>query len=91
MLIYIRCGKVDGVFATIYAGPRTDPRIAFQKQRERQEYGPLVNSEYYPGWINKWGLPYQKEDDKQFKDTLDVKLSLNASVIMLAILYYIIY
>jgi len=81
-ITYIRCGKVDGVFATIDAGPKDNPRIAFQNQRDRQEYGPLVNSEYYSGWINRWGMPYEKVDTKQFVDTLDVTLSMNASVIM---------
>ena len=31
----------------------------FQELREYQPRGPLVNSEYYTGWLDKWGSPHK--------------------------------
>lgn len=33
-------------------------REAFGVQRLFQPKGPLVNSEFYPGWIDHWGQPH---------------------------------
>ncbi len=79
---FIKCGKIDQVFSTVDFGSMVDPIKAFQNQRDRQEFGPFVNSEYYPGWINRWGMPYEKVQSSALAKTLDVILSLNASVNM---------
>jgi beta-galactosidase len=77
---FVKCGKVDQVFSTVDFGSMVDPKKAFQKQRDQQASGPFVNSEYYPGWINRWGMPYEKVETKQVAETLDAILALNASV-----------
>jgi len=77
---FVNCGKTENVFSTVDFGSAVDPVAAFKKQRERQEFGPYVNSEYYPGWINRWEMPYEHVDTKQVADTLDKILALNASV-----------
>ncbi len=79
---FIKCGKIDQVFSTVDFGSMVDPKKAFQNQRDRQEFGPFVNSEYYPGWINRWGMPYEKVETSAVAKTLDAILSLNASVSM---------
>jgi len=79
---FVRCGKIDQVFSTVDFGSAVDRRKALQKQRDQQEFGPFVNSAYYPGWINRWGMPYEKVETKIVAETLDVILSLNASVNM---------
>ena len=42
--------------------------------------GPLVNSEYYPGWLTHWAEPFQRVDANNVVKTLDKMLSLNVSV-----------
>lgn len=52
----------------------------FENQRYFQPSGPLVNSEFYPGWINNWGLPFQHRDAATVARNLDSLLSKNVSV-----------
>ena len=40
----------------------------------------MVNSEFYPGWINNWGIPFQHRDADTVAKNLDSLLSINASV-----------
>lgn len=42
--------------------------------------GPLVNSEFYPGWLSHWEEPFQRVDTKKITKMLDEMLSLGASV-----------
>lgn len=52
----------------------------FENQRYFQPSGPLVNSEFYPGWINNWGRPFQHRDAETVAKNLDSLLSKNVSV-----------
>lgn len=52
----------------------------FENQRYFQPSGPLVNSEFYPGWINNWGIPFQHRDADTVAKNLDSLLSANVSV-----------
>lgn len=52
----------------------------FKNQRYFQPSGPLVNSEFYPGWINNWGIPFQRRDADTVAKNLDSLLSANISV-----------
>lgn len=52
----------------------------FENQRYFQPSGPLVNSEFYPGWINNWGIPFQHRDADTVAKNLDSLLSMNVSV-----------
>jgi beta-galactosidase len=60
----------------------TDPEKAFAVQRKFQAHGPLVNSEYYTGWLDQWGIRHQTTDPTTVANTLDKILALNASVNM---------
>ena len=42
--------------------------------------GPLVNSEFYPGWLSHWEEPFQRVDTKNITRVLDEMLSVGASV-----------
>ena len=44
----------------------------FQELREYQPRGPLVNSEYYTGWLDKWGSPHKTRCELVFNIKLDV-------------------
>lgn len=50
------CGKIDQVLATLDfgAGKASDIDRFWQILRHYQPNGPLMNSEYYPGWLTHW-------------------------------------
>lgn len=79
---YLKCGKIQDVFSTIDFGTGVNLEKAFGSQRLFQPRGPLVNSEYYPGWLDHWGEPHSTVDAKKVAQFLDDMLSLNASVNM---------
>lgn len=41
--------------------------------RRFQNNGPLVNSEYYPGWLTHWGEPLQRVSTQIVVATLKYK------------------
>ena len=61
----LKCGKIDNVFATVDFGPGTNVTQAFAIQHTHQEFGPNVNSEYYPGWLDHWEQPHQVKRHRQ--------------------------
>lgn len=61
----MRCGTADKVFSTIDFGIEVGENeldSAWAKLREIQPTGPLVNSEFYPGWISVWQKKFQRRD-----------------------------
>lgn len=76
----LQCGTIPEVYKTVDFGSETSPEEAFQQQRKYQTSGPLVNSEYYTGWLDYWGQPHQTRDSKKIAEQLDNILRLNASV-----------
>ena len=61
-------------------GNTNDPKKAFQPQRNFQPRGPLINSEFYPGWLDYWGHPHNTVDVNQSANTLDKLLEIGANV-----------
>jgi len=53
---------------------------AFLVQRKFEPSGPLVNSEFYTGWITHWGEIFQRVDTDAVVNTLDEMLARNASI-----------
>ncbi|KAL9848454.1 LOW QUALITY PROTEIN: beta-galactosidase-1-like protein [Geothlypis trichas] len=51
----LRCGTLQGLYATVDFGPGSNVTEAFGAQRRVEPKGPLVNSEYYTGWLDYWG------------------------------------
>ncbi|GIY60239.1 beta-galactosidase-1-like protein [Caerostris extrusa] len=45
-----------------------------------QAEGPLVNSEFYPGYLDRWGHPHSTRTTESVVKTLTEMLSMNASV-----------
>lgn len=68
----MRCGTVDGVFATTDFGlERADEMDAvWSRLRQIQPKGPLVNSEMYPGWLTHWQEENQRRDPTAVADIL---------------------
>ncbi|XP_017762867.1 PREDICTED: beta-galactosidase [Eufriesea mexicana] len=78
----IRCGSVPGVYATVDFGTNTNVTKNFEIMRKYQPRGPLVNSEFYPGWLTHWQEPFQRVKAVAVAETLNEMLSLGASVNM---------
>ncbi|KAG7167991.1 Beta-galactosidase-like 2 [Homarus americanus] len=77
---YLKCGKIPGVYSTVDFGSGSSVTDAFAAMRLFEPRGPLVNSEYYPGWLDHWGEPHSTVDAETVAKTLDTMLALNASV-----------
>ncbi|KAH8243823.1 hypothetical protein KR032_010419 [Drosophila birchii] len=77
----LRCGKIQGVLATMDFGATKDLRPTWAKLRQFQPKGPLVNAEYYPGWLTHWTEPMANVSTESisqtFKDMLDSGASVN--------------
>lgn len=76
----IRCGSVPGAYTTIDFGTGSNVNSSFELMRRYQPKGPLVNSEFYPGWLTHWEEPFQKVNSDAVAKKLDEMLAVGASV-----------
>uniref|UniRef100_A0A914VTW2 Beta-galactosidase n=1 Tax=Plectus sambesii TaxID=2011161 RepID=A0A914VTW2_9BILA len=82
---YLKCGFVPEVYPTVDFGAGDSKAInsSFEAQRKFSAHGPLVNSEFYPGWLVLWGqnggfnLPSIQEIVKSSKYMYDLGASFN--------------
>ncbi|XP_033639691.1 beta-galactosidase-like [Asterias rubens] len=79
---YLKCGTLQGIYSTIDFGAVDDPQALFDEQRKYEPKGPLVNSEYYTGWLDHWGEPHQTVLTSKVARGLDAILKLGANVNM---------
>ncbi|KAG0436340.1 hypothetical protein HPB47_018005, partial [Ixodes persulcatus] len=77
---YLTCGKNDGAYSTIDFGPGSDVVASFAAQRRHQDRGPLMNSEFYSGWLDNWGDKHWEGNASAVAETLREMLTMNASV-----------
>lgn len=59
------CGTAEGVYSTVDFGievGETQMDSVWQSFRAIQSTGPLVNSEFYPGWLTNWQEDNQRRD-----------------------------
>ncbi|VDL83671.1 unnamed protein product [Nippostrongylus brasiliensis] len=56
---YVKCGSVPDTLPTVDFGPTSEKNINISFAVQRKFFpngrGPLVNSEFYPGWLVLWG------------------------------------
>lgn len=78
---FLRCGTIpDEVFVTVDFGVG-DPTTPFANQRKYNNgYGPYVNSEFYPGWLDHWGEPHNTVSPESIADCLVKMLDMGANV-----------
>lgn len=78
----MHCGKIENVFATTDFGIDRIHEIdnIWSMLRKQQPTGPLVNSEFYPGWLTHWQEDNQRRDGKLVAEALQTMLTYNASV-----------
>ncbi|XP_052530856.1 beta-galactosidase-1-like protein isoform X4 [Tympanuchus pallidicinctus] len=78
----LRCGTLQGLYATVDFGPDSNVTEAFGAQRHIEPRGPLVNSEYYVGWLDYWGGPHASTSATLVAQGLTDMLQLGANVNM---------
>ncbi|XP_036229202.2 beta-galactosidase [Bactrocera oleae] len=75
------CGHIEGVLATMDFGATNQISNYWARLRQIQPKGPLVNAEFYPGWLTHWSEPMARVRteaiSKSFIDMLDVGASVN--------------
>lgn len=78
----LECGRVDDVFVTTDFGlfNLTDVIFNFGKLREVQPTGPLVNTEFYTGWLTHWQEPNARRSAAGLAKTLQYMLLMKANV-----------
>ena len=57
----------------------SDPADNFKKLRALQPQGPLICSEFYPGWFDTWGQPHHYGRTASYLDDLEYMLKQGAS------------
>ncbi|XP_036420665.1 beta-galactosidase [Colossoma macropomum] len=77
---YLKCGSLQGVYATVDFGPGGNVTAAFQAQRHAEPHGPLVNSEFYTGWLDHWGSPHSVTSTAIVVKSLNEILEIDANV-----------
>ncbi|KAM4698138.1 beta-galactosidase-like [Rhinophrynus dorsalis] len=78
----LKCGTLQGIYATVDFGPVENATKAFEALRRIQPKGPLVNSEYYTGWLDYWGEKHSTSSKEQVSQGLRNILETGASVNM---------
>ncbi|MCJ8748960.1 hypothetical protein PDJAM_G00170570 [Pangasius djambal] len=77
---YLKCGAMQGVYATVDFGPGGNVTAAFEAQRHAEPRGPLVNSEFYTGWLDHWGEHHSVVPTEAVVKSLNEILELGANV-----------
>ncbi|XP_027837509.2 beta-galactosidase-like isoform X2 [Aphis gossypii] len=78
---YFTCGAIPDVYATVDFGASiNDVSQCFKYMRATQKRGPLVNSEYYVGWLSHWREPSPIVNSYDVLETMKNMLALNASI-----------
>uniref|UniRef100_A0A8W7K9V4 Glycoside hydrolase 35 catalytic domain-containing protein n=1 Tax=Anopheles albimanus TaxID=7167 RepID=A0A8W7K9V4_ANOAL len=59
------CGAIEGVLSALDFGPGTEDEINgyWKGLRKTQPKGPLVNAEFYPGWLTHWQEAHMAHTD----------------------------
>ncbi|KAF7665232.1 hypothetical protein LDENG_00148860 [Lucifuga dentata] len=76
------CGTLEGLYATVDFGTDTNITQAFNRQRRFEPRGPLVNSEFYTGWLDHWGDQHAAVDTQKVSRMLEDMLITGANVNM---------
>ncbi|XP_069469235.1 beta-galactosidase [Ambystoma mexicanum] len=79
---YLRCGSIQGFYATVDFGPGSNVTASFITQRHSEPKGPLVNSEFYTGWLDHWGEHHSVVSTQAIVQSLNEILAHGASVNM---------
>ncbi|XP_058455851.1 beta-galactosidase-like isoform X2 [Malaya genurostris] len=76
----LECGSIPDVLTTLNFGITNDPDRHWEVLRTHQPKGPLVNTEFYPGWLTHWGQPIARVATESISNTLRLMLERGANV-----------
>lgn len=78
----LKCGKIPNVLATLDFGASDNKTIDsfWSTLRKFDLRGPLMNAEYYPGWLTHWQEQMQRVDTQPILDSLEKMILDGASV-----------
>lgn len=71
-------GMLTNLFQAANFG--NDPRKNFEKLRALQPQGPLMCSEFYPGWFDTWGQPHHFGNTEKYLSNLQFMLDASESL-----------
>ncbi|KAM5279887.1 beta-galactosidase [Ctenodactylus gundi] len=77
---FLQYGTLQGLYATVDFGVGANVTEAFQIQRRTEPKGPLVNSEFYTGWLDHWGEPHSRVKTEAMVSSLSKILAFGANV-----------
>ncbi|XP_070776050.1 beta-galactosidase [Enoplosus armatus] len=77
---YLKCGSIQDLYATVDFGPGGNVTAAFEAQRHAEPRGPLVNSEFYTGWLDHWGSRHSVVPSATVAKSLNEILATGANV-----------
>uniref|UniRef100_A0A8C3L3U3 Beta-galactosidase n=1 Tax=Chrysolophus pictus TaxID=9089 RepID=A0A8C3L3U3_CHRPC len=77
---HLKCGALQGLYATVDFAPGGNVTAAFLAQRSSEPTGPLVNSEFYTGWLDHWGHRHAVVPSQTIAKTLNEILARGANV-----------
>ncbi|KFP28764.1 Beta-galactosidase, partial [Colius striatus] len=77
---HLKCGALQGLYATVDFAPGGNVTAAFLAQRGSEPTGPLVNSEFYTGWLDHWGHRHSVVPAQTIAKTLNEILARGANV-----------
>ncbi|XP_036355756.1 beta-galactosidase-like [Octopus sinensis] len=75
----LKRGSIKGVYTGVDFGPG-DIFKAFLAMRRVQEDGPLLNSEFYPGWFTTWGGIKVKQNVNSVTKSFNQMLYMKANI-----------
>ncbi|XP_050432684.1 beta-galactosidase-like [Adelges cooleyi] len=76
---YQRCGSIPKVYTTVDFSPLSDEVECFGYMRQVEKRGPLINSEFYTGWIAFWGQPRPPRNAQDIVTMMKRVMAYNAS------------
>lgn len=78
----LSCGKIPDVLATLDFGAADNDTIEsyYATLRQFDPKGPLVNAEYYPGWLTHWQEDMQRVDTQPVLESLEKMILDGANV-----------
>ncbi|XP_058513131.1 beta-galactosidase [Ochotona princeps] len=80
--LFLKCGALQGLYTTVDFGAVDNITAAFEIQRISEPSGPLVNSEFYTGWLDHWGQKHSSVKSEVVASALHDILSRGANVNM---------
>ncbi|XP_006890724.1 PREDICTED: beta-galactosidase [Elephantulus edwardii] len=78
----VGCGTLEGFYTTVDFGTGANITAAIQVQRKFEPRGPLVNSEFYTGWLDHWGAEHSRVSTQAVTSSLYNLLALGMNVNM---------